>query len=130
MIQSDAFAFLVTSIGAILGALSRHYATVFWIKQKGTAFPYGTFFVNLTGCFLIGFLSVVLNSFHTVHTPFQQFIFVGFLGSYTTFSSYILDSSNLFRVNRIQTGLLYWIGSVILGFLSVELGILLADNLI
>ena len=126
----DMFAFLAISIGAVLGALSRYYAMAFWVEHKGTEFPYGTLFVNLTGCFLIGFLSVLINTFRSIHTPFQQLIIVGFLGSYTTFSSYILDSSKLFKVNRIHMGLLYWTGSVILGFLSVELGILLAENIV
>ena len=114
---------LYISLGAVLGALSRYYLTLFWLKKRGSNFPYGTLFVNLTGAFLIGFVSKIFTAEHTISIGVQKLILVGFLGSYTTFSSYILDSANLFRINRTSTGFFYWLGSPILGFIFVELGI-------
>ncbi len=114
---------LYISLGAVLGALSRYYLTLFWLKKGGSNFPYGTLFVNLTGAFLIGFVSKIFTAEHTISIGVQKLILVGFLGSYTTFSSYILDSANLFRINRTSTGFFYWLGSPILGFIFVELGI-------
>ena len=114
---------LYISLGAVLGALSRYYLTLLWLKKGGSNFPYGTLFVNLTGAFLIGFVSKIFTAEHTISIGVQKLILVGFLGSYTTFSSYILDSANLFRINRTSTGFFYWLGSPILGFIFVELGI-------
>ncbi|MEO1070624.1 MAG: CrcB family protein, partial [Cyanobacteria bacterium J06638_6] len=48
---------IAISAGAVVGALGRHYASQFWVTQRGTEFPHGTLFVNLTGAFLIGLLA-------------------------------------------------------------------------
>lgn len=119
---------LAISFGAVLGALSRYYITLFWVEKKGVEFPYGTLFVNLTGAGLIGFISVVANQ-NGLPVPLQQLMLVGFLGSYTTFSSYILDSASLFQRRNNLVGLMYWLGSPVLGFLMVELGLLMAQRL-
>ena len=121
---------LYISLGAVLGALSRYYLTLFWLKKRGSNFPYGTLFVNLTGTFLIGFISKIFSFEHGIPIEIQKLIVVGFLGSYTTFSSYILDSANLFRSNRTLTGFFYWLGSPILGFIFVELGIWSAQKML
>lgn len=119
---------LMISLGAVVGALSRYYVTLFWIAQRGQRFPYGTLFVNLTGSLLIGFLSIVATKI-TLPIAIQKLIVVGFLGSYTTFSAYTLDAANLFRSRQILPGLLYWLGSPILGLVCVKLGIWIAQNL-
>lgn len=116
------------SLGAVLGALSRYYVTLFWIAQRGKQFPYGTLFVNLTGSLLIGFMSIVATKI-TIPVVIQKLILVGFLGSYTTFSSYMLDTANLFRSHQTMLGIFYWLGSPIIGLLCVEIGIWLAQNL-
>ena len=116
------------SFGAVLGALSRYYLTLFWIRKEGTNFPYGTLFVNLTGAFLIGLISKFTDQ-HIIPIVTQKLILVGFFGAYTTFSSYILDSANLFRSHRNMAGFFYWLGSPILGFTCVELGIWVAQRL-
>ena len=120
---------LYISLGAVLGALSRYYLTLFWLKKR-ESFPYGTLFANLTGAFLIGFVSKIFASEHTISIGIQKLILVGFLGSYTTFSSYILDSANLLRNNRTVIGFFYWLGSPILGFIFVELGIWSAQRIV
>ncbi len=119
---------LYISFGAVLGALSRYYLTLFWLEKGGSNFPYGTLFANLTGAFVIGFVSM-FTAKHTIPIEIHKLILVGFLGAYTTFSSYILDSVNLFRSNRTSTGFFYWLGSPILGFIFVELGILSAQRI-
>ena len=121
--------YIAIGSGAILEGLSRYYLTLFLLKKWGTKFPYGTFFVNLSGCCLIGF-TVKFISENTIPIEFQKFLIVGFLGAYTTFSSYILDSANLFRHYRLKEGLLYWLGSPIFGFVCVELGIWFAQKLL
>jgi CrcB protein len=118
---------IVISIGAVIGALSRYYITLFWLKRQGQIFPYGTLFANLTGAFLIGLASMLATKYN-IAVAIQKLILVGFLGAYTTFSTYILDSTILLRGNRNLRGLFYWLGSPILGFIAVELGIAIANN--
>lgn len=113
---------LAISMGAALGALGRYYTTVFWLEKLGSKFPYGTLFVNLTGAFLMGLVSIRVTMYDIPITV-QKMVLVGFLGSFTTFSTFILDAVNLFGRRKIILGLLYWLGSPVLGFICVELGI-------
>ncbi|NMF62380.1 fluoride efflux transporter CrcB [Brasilonema octagenarum] len=115
---------LAISLGAIPGALSRYYLTLFFTSRFGTAFPYGTFFINITGAFLMGFFTTLTSKFG-ISQVVQLLVTVGFLGSYTTFSTYALDTSNVLQARGYKTALLYWLGSPLLGLISIELGILL-----
>jgi CrcB protein len=119
---------IAISLGAILGALSRYYITLFWIEKKGSAFPYGTLFVNLTGAIIIGLASIVITQ-SSQSIALQRLIIVGFLGAYTTFSSYMLDAVKLFRAGRQWRSIIYGVGSPLLGFFCVELGIWLGQQL-
>jgi fluoride exporter len=119
---------LVIALGAIPGALSRYYLTVFFTERFGDRFPYGTFIVNLSGSLLIGFLASLLQVTGT-SAYLSLLIVVGFLGSYTTFSTYALDTSNLLKANHYSKALLYGLGSPILGLLCVEIGIAIARRL-
>jgi CrcB protein len=120
--------YIAISSGAILGALSRYYLTLFSIKKWGSRFAYGTLSANLTGSCLIGFI-VTFTAQKTIPVESQKFLLIGFLGAYTTFSSYILESANLFRRQKLFDGLLYWLGTPILGFMCLELGIWLGQKL-
>lgn len=111
------------SMGAILGALSRYYLTVAWAEWKGISFPYGTAFVNLTGAFVMGILSTYFSTQIDVPPIFQKGLLVGFLGSYTTFSTYILDGANFLRNGSKGMGLAYWFGTPCLGLACFELGV-------
>ncbi|MGH8001424.1 MAG: fluoride efflux transporter CrcB [Brasilonema sp.] len=122
-------ALLAISLGAIPGALSRYYLTLFFGRWFGTAFPYGTFFINITGAFLIGFFTT-LTSKVIIFPQLNLLVAVGFLGSYTTFSTYALDTSNLLRIKDYKAAFIYFFGSPFLGFISIELGILLAKKLL
>jgi fluoride exporter len=100
---------LLISSGAILGALSRHYLTLAFPA------PINIFFVNITGCFLIGILANLLGQ-----KPELRLLFItGFLGSYTTFSTYALDIMHLWQKGKLWQALLY-------GFASPSLGALMA----
>lgn len=116
------------ALGAILGALSRYYLTLICTQKLGNTFPFGTFLINLSGAFLMGF-SVTLLQTISAHLSLTGFITIGFLGSYTTFSTYALEVSNLIKLSHYKQALLYGLGSPILGFLAVEGGILLAQHM-
>ncbi len=120
---------LAISLGAIPGALSRYYLTLFCARWLGTGFPYGTFLTNITGALVMGFF-VTLTLERTITSPeLRLLLAVGFLGSYTTFSTYALDTSILLQSGNKGLAMLYWLGSATLGVLGLEIGSFLARKL-
>jgi len=118
------------ALGAIPGALCRYYLTLLFARWLGTGFPFGTFFINLTGALVMGFF-VTLTLERAITSPdLRLLIAVGFLGSYTTFSTYALDTGTLLRNGTYGYGLFYWAGSAALGVISLEIGSLLAKKLL
>ncbi|GAB4202540.1 MAG: fluoride efflux transporter CrcB [Coleofasciculaceae cyanobacterium] len=116
------------ALGAIAGALSRYYLGLVIAQYLGSEMPYGTLIINVTGCFFMGFLTVLSSGqVVSIHPDIRLLLLTGFLGSYTTFSSYELDSAKLLQHRRLEPGLLYWMGSTVLGFISLQLGIVLAE---
>ncbi len=118
---------IAISLGAIAGALSRYYLTLWFVQRFGTTFPYGTFFINLTGCLAMGFfITVALERVTTIPLEIRLMVTTGFLGAYTTFSTYGLESTTLLRNHNFSAFSFYWLGSAILGIMSVQLGVVLA----
>ncbi len=115
-------ALLYVSLGAVVGANARYLVGVWAIERLGTAFPYGTFLVNLTGSFLIG-LFLTLLADRAVEDPAWRLLLVtGFCGGYTTFSSYSWDGLVLLQQGEYGTAALYLVGSVVTGLLAVVAG--------
>lgn len=118
--------FLVIFIGGGLGAVSR-FALSKWVHSlTAVSFPVGTFVINLTGCFLIGFLAALFEKW-LVPPNLRLFLIVGILGGFTTFSSFGLESFNLAKEMEIRYFLLNVLGSNILGIVLVAAGFLLAN---
>lgn len=114
---------LAVSFGAISGALSRYYISLWFIQRFGVALPYGTFFINITGCFLMGLVfTLATETVITITPEVRLLIATGFLGSYTTFSTYGLESVTLIEAKRFVPALIYWLGSAVVGVISVKLG--------
>ncbi|MFZ4727029.1 MAG: fluoride efflux transporter CrcB [Pseudanabaena sp.] len=112
--------------GAATGALSRFYLTE-WSKAKyGTKFPYATFGINVTGCLAMGFFFTISKGITGYPTELDLLIRTGFLGSYTTFSTYGFDTLTMWRSNQKIVTIFYWAGSAILGIAAVFLGAAIA----
>lgn len=125
-ISKDMETFLLISLGAILGANLRYWVGGWAAGKFGTSFPYGNLIINLTGSFILGFF-MTLAVDRLLLDPRWRIIFaVGFLGSYTTFSSYTFESMSLILDSQWVPGLLNLFGSAFLGGVAVFLGILLA----
>ena len=120
---------LAIALGAIPGALSRYYLTIFFARLWGEGFPYGTFIINLTGSLFMGFLVTLALERSLISPDLRLCLAVGFLGSYTTFSTYALDTSIMLKNHQQPMALLYGLGSTILGVLGVEIGSFLARKL-
>ena len=120
--------YLVVLAGAGLGGVAR-YAAGAWIMAKyGGRFPMGTFVINISGSFLIGVLMTLLADRFHPHPNWRLFVIVGILGGYTTFSSFEYETLQVVRDGERSLGLLYVGGSVVLGYLGVWLGTLLAGG--
>lgn len=128
LLMSDITNILALVIGAVLGALSRYHLTE-WIRTKsGTKFPYGTFVINITGCFAMGIFWGISNRIPPYPQEIDLLIRTGFLGSYTTFSTYGFDTLALWRTKQgFATGF-YWAGSAILGLGALRLGVIIAQT--
>ncbi len=119
---------LAIALGAIAGALGRYYLGLSLHHLLGAETALSTLVINLTGCFAMGLLATLsLEPVIAIHPDLRLLLLTGFLGSYTTFSSYELESARLLTQHRLGADLLYWSGSALLGFLSLELGIALAQ---
>ncbi len=113
---------LAISLGAIAGALSRYWIGLGAAYWWGTDFPYATLLINLTGCFGMGWFTTLALERLTVSPEVRLMVTTGFLGAYTTFSSYELESFSLLGKNWL-VGLGYWLGSPLLGMVSFYLGV-------
>lgn len=120
---------LFIAIGGAAGALLRYSVSGVAYKYLDGMLPWGTLVVNLIGCFVIGFLWQIFE-FITSSPNMRSFIFVGILGAFTTFSTYGLETLNLFREGEIKYGLLNFLASNILGIGLVLTGFIAARYLI
>ncbi len=118
--------YLLIGIGAVLGANARYLVGVWAGNQFGAAYPYGTLLVNITGSFLLGFLVALSSTRLNVSPDVRLFLAVGFFGSYTTFSSYTVESILLFQNGAVWRGLINVFGNNLIGLVCALLGVSLA----
>lgn len=131
MTQSPGRTIIAISLGTIAGALSRYYLGLQITNSFGPQIPYGTFIINITGCFVMGLLVAISEEQgFRIHLDLRLLLFTGFLGSYTTFSSYELDSLRLIESDHLELALFYWLGSAILGLLSLVTGLTLTRKIL
>lgn len=118
---------LAISLGAVPGAVSRYYLTELCRRTLGANFPYGTLIINFTGCLLMGFFLNFFQKMQGLPLEIDLMVRTGFLGAYTTFSTYGYDTLFLWRSGRKKTTVLYWLGSAILAVIGIVLGRYLAS---
>ncbi len=112
--------------GGAAGSLARYVAGVAIMTRLGGRFPLGTLVVNVTGSFLIGLLMALLTERFEPHPYWRPLLVVGFLGGYTTFSSFEYETFSAVRAGSSWIGLINVVASVALGYAAVWLGSLLA----
>jgi CrcB protein len=120
--------YLAVIAGGGLGALFR-YLSVQAANGFSEAFPAGTLFVNSAGAFLIGFLFNVFQV-HAVPVSLRLFLITGFLGGFTTFSTYSLETVQFLLNGNIRQGIMNFLLNNVLCFLLVTAGILLSKSLV
>jgi CrcB protein len=110
--------------GGGVGSLARYLVGTAIMTRFATRFPLGTLFVNVTGSFLIGLLMTLLTERFRPHPNLRLVLVVGFLGGYTTFSTFEWETYATVREGGFWLGLANIVGSVALGYAAVWLGAL------
>ena len=113
-------------VGGILGTLARYFVSGVVYRVAGTTFPYGTFVVNLLGCFIIGFIVSLVEQEALLDNNLKLLLMAGFCGAFTTFSAFIFEADNLIKNGEFLKAAGYVFGSLILGFILYRSGAFLA----
>ena len=113
--------YLIVGVGGFVGAIARYMIGTYIGSRFGIRFPYGTFVINISGCFLVGFV-VTLLARSTASQYWRYLIPIGFIGAYTTFSTFEYETLRAVQDGQITTGLLNVVLSVVVGFAAVWVG--------
>ena len=123
----------LVALGSSLGGLMRWGVGIAAARWIGSALPYGTFFINVSGSLFLGWFLTVLADKVVSHQStwlraedLRMLFAVGFAGSYTTFSTFEWESNCLLRDGQGFAGATYILGSVLIGLIAIRAGILLA----
>lgn len=119
---------LAVGIGGAFGAIARYLISISPLVNLSEKFPFPTFFINITGSFLIGFLLILFTDKFTINDNLRLAVMVGFLGAFTTFSTFELEIWELINENHLPTAFLYLFLSVCVGFIGVLSGVWLAKQ--
>jgi CrcB protein len=118
--------YLLVLIGGGAGSLARYVAASAIMTRFGGRFPLGTLVINVTGSFLIGLLMTIFTERFRLDPGWRLLLVVGFLGGYTTFSSFEWETYSAVRDGGLWTGMLNVVSSIMLGYGAVWLGSMLA----
>ncbi|MEP6636598.1 MAG: fluoride efflux transporter CrcB [Acidobacteriota bacterium] len=113
---------LFIGLAGLLGTLGRYALSAYTTERLGDAFPLGTLLVNIIGCFLAGVLLAVFQERWSLSPAIQSVLMVGFLGGFTTFSAYGLQTFSLLRDGQVGLATINVVASNVLGLLTVWAG--------
>ena len=120
--------YLLIAAGGALGSIARYWVGSTIAGRMGTRFPFGTFVINLTACLIIGFSLTYLGKRVELSPAWRFFVPIGFIGAYSTFSTYEWETLTTLRSGAFALAALYALGSLIAGLVAVWLGALLAET--
>jgi CrcB protein len=121
--------YLFIAVGGALGSIARFWVGSTISGRMGIKFPYGTFVVNLTACLVIGFTLTYMGKRADLSPALRFLIPVGFIGAYSTFSTFEWETLSTLRSGAFLLAGLYTVGSVILGLIAVWAGSWLGEIL-
>lgn len=116
-------AYIVVFLGGGLGAALRHGINIGVARLFGNGFPYATFFINVTGSFVMGLIAAWFAFKGDASQHWRLFLTTGILGGYTTFSTFSLDAALLYERGQLALAATYVIGSVVLGLAGLFAGL-------
>jgi CrcB protein len=112
-------------IGGLIGSIARYLTTIYFNKVFTSTFPYGTFFVNIAGCLIIGFVYGLSERFNWFTSEWRLFFATGICGGFTTFSAFAYENVRLIQAGNFFVFASYSIASVGFGLLAVFIGLTL-----
>lgn len=121
--------YLFIAIGGAAGSILRYWVGSTISGRFGTRFPYGTFVINMTACVIIGFSLTFLGKRIELNPAWRYLIPIGFVGAYSTFSTYEWETLSSLRAGAFLLAMLYALGSLLLGLVAVWAGSILAEVL-
>ena len=119
--RTDLRTIALVAIGGAAGTLVR-YALGRWVVVAPGTFPTTTFAINVTGALVLGLVLGTLARYRPADTTWRPLIGVGFLGGYTTFSTFAVETTQLVRADRAVTAATYVVASVVIGLLAARIG--------
>ncbi len=121
--METALKIVAVALGGSVGAVARYLINISPLASVFGKFPLPTFVINITGSFLIGFLMIVFADKYVVSENVRMAVIVGFLGAFTTFSTFEMEVFGLIRERELLTGFLYLFLSILIGFVGVVAGV-------
>jgi fluoride exporter len=121
--------YLAVGIGGFLGAIARYFVGSVCGRIFGTTFPVGTMIINLSGSFILGWFLTSIGQRAMVSDAMRLAVAVGFVGAYTTFSTYVYESNGLLQDGSEIKATINLVGSVLLGLIAVRLGMFLGARI-
>jgi CrcB protein len=118
--------YLMIALGGAVGAIARYEMTNLIQHRAHVGFPYGTFVVNITGCLVIGLAIGLLDEGIITNPNWRLLLVTGFVGAYTTFSTFEAETFNSVKAGAVAIALANVVGSVVVGFLAVWAGVIVA----
>jgi CrcB protein len=112
------------ALGGAMGAIARYQVATMIQARIPVGFPWGTFVVNITGCLVMGVVTTLLSE-RLVHPNWRFLIPIGFIGAYTTFSTFELETFRAVTDGAWLVGGLNVVGSVLAGYVALWLGVVL-----
>jgi CrcB protein len=116
------------AVGGAFGSVARYLINISPLANVFEKFPFPTFVINITGSFMIGFLSIVLTDRFEISEVLRLAIMVGFIGAFTTFSTFEMEIYGLLKEGELLSAFAYLFLSVAVGFLGLIGGIWLGRN--
>ncbi|MGC9150153.1 MAG: fluoride efflux transporter CrcB [Microbacter sp.] len=113
---------LLIGSGGFIGSVARYYVSKINLYIQFLSIPVGTLLVNVLGCFIIGFLTGIVEQRTILTVEWRMFLMVGFCGGFTTFSTFANENLMLLHNGLSYSALLYTGASILLGFTAVYLG--------
>jgi fluoride exporter len=120
--------YLAVGLAGAVGAMARLAVATICGRLFGTAFPVGTLVINLSGSLFLGWFLAIIGQRYVVSETLRMAVAVGFVGAYTTFSTFAYETNSLVEDGSMLKATVNVVGSVVFGLIAVRLGIWLAGR--